>query len=330
MKISNITKASLLTISAVQGQINNPEVAICSGQCAQGLKNTIESNGAKTGTVVTVLGNAPGLRSSGSTSNESPENQQVLLETQSIFTDIAVPAENEASPRFGLVFKIPVINNYGCWCYGGASWPGARDTSGFGEPKDVYDDACKAHHMGFDCITLDADAENESCIPNETTYNLLVTPLSNGDYTLECADSIADHWCKRRVCLVDIRFIARQWKLESEGIKPDLEAYGHPGHHNNVGNFDTKVCEVAKNNKPNGNGNGNGGQDRKPQKVCCGDYPFRIWYDKNNNKGVKCCSYQDPSVITDYGFTLKVGKLYNSMSATCCNDGVVNGSNVCS
>lgn len=331
MKISTITKASLFTLSAVHGQMNNPEVAICSGDCATGLRDTINSNGEKTGTTVTVIGNTPGPRSSSSAA--ASENNQIILETNSIFPDIAVPAESEPSeprPRFGLVFKIPVINNYGCWCYGGSSWPGARDTSGYGEPKDVYDDACKAHHMGFDCITMDADAENEACIPNETKYRLLVTPLANGDYTLECADSIEDQWCQRRVCLVDIRFIARHWKLESEGIKPDFEAYGHPGYHNNVGDFDTKVCEVSKPGRSPGTGNGNGGHENRPQKVCCGDYPYRIWYDKNNNKGVQCCAYKDASVIADYGFTLKVGQLYNSMSATCCSDGVVSGSNVCS
>jgi len=238
-----------------------------------------------------------------------------------------VPKEEvsaECLNRFGLVFKIPVINNYGCWCYGGASWPGARDLSGFGPVKDVYDDACKAHHMGFDCITLDAEAEGESCIPNETKYSLLVTPLPSGDYTIECADDIETHWCKRRTCLVDIRFIARHWKLEADNIEPDYELYGHPGHHNNVGNFDTKECAVTPTH------NGNGGGHRDPiVKVCCGDYPYRIWYNKLNKKGIKCCAYNDQAVINDYGFHLQVGQLYNEMSQTCCADGVTSGSTVC-
>lgn len=317
--------ATATTISAY-----NNDQALCQGECALGMAATIAKKGDLNTKVVEVQ--TANLR--GALSSESPTSPVAYqIKTDSVFNTIKVPAKPEdigldgASPRFGLVFKIPVINNYGCWCYGGDSWPGARDTSGFGEPKDVYDDACKAHHMGFDCITMDADAENESCIPNETSYTLLVTPLASGDYTLECADSIEEDWCKRRVCLVDIRFIARQWKLEADGIKPDYEAYGHPGHHNNQGNFDTSVCEVPS--RPH-NGNGNGGRTRVVQKVCCGDYPYRIWYDKNNDKGTSCCAYEDSSVISDYGFNVKVGQLYNSMSSTCCKDGVVNGSNICS
>lgn len=326
MKLSTITKSSLFSLASTYA-LNN-EQALCQGECAQGMANTIASQGNSHATVVEVKplnGRSTGL---------DPEGTPVAyqINTDSVFNTIKIPAKPEdfgadkQSARFGLVFKIPVINNYGCWCYGGESWPGARDVTGFGEPKDVFDDACKAHHMGFDCITMDAEAEGETCIPNETKYTLLVTPLANGDYTLECADSIETDWCKRRVCLVDIRFIARQWKLEADGIKPDFEAYGHPGFHNSQGNFDTSVCEVPT--KPH-TGNGNGGPKREIQKVCCGDYPYRIWYDKNNEKGISCCAYEDSSVISDYGFSLMVGQLYNSMSATCCNNGVVSGSNVC-
>jgi len=233
-------------------------------------------------------------------------------------------AQQGLKPRFGLVFNLPVINNYGCWCHGGEYWPGAADKTGFGEVKDVYDDACKAHHMGFDCITLDAAAEGETCIPNETEYTLLVRPQKNGDYTLECADDIETDWCKRRTCLVDIRFIARNWKLQGDGIGPDYAAYGHPGYHDNAGNFDhAGECVV---DRKTGNGNGN---HQPIVKVCCGDYPYRIWYNKNNNKGIECCAYDDSAVIADYGFYLQVGQLYNSMSQTCCADRVITGSNVC-
>jgi hypothetical protein len=190
---------------------------------------------------------------------------------------------------------------------------------------DEYDDACKAHHQGFDCITMDANAEGESCIPNETTYSLKVTPESNGDYTIECDDSIEDDWCKRRTCMVDLRFIARHWKLEDDGVEPDYAAYGHEGFHNNAGAFDAQsrdsVCLLPRPNGPGGHA--------KVVKVCCGDYPYRVWYDKANHRGIRCCSYDDPSVSEAYGFPIKVGKLYNNMAATCCDYGVVNDGNVC-
>lgn len=231
--------------------------------------------------------------------------------------------EDEVAPRFGLKVNIPVINNYGCWCYGGEYWPGARDWTGFGPFMDEYDDACKAHHMGFDCITMDADAEGETCIPNETTYTLKVTPQNNGDYTLECADEIEDKWCERRTCLVDLRFIARHWHLEDLGIEPDYAQFGHNGFHNNVGDFDVNGnCLLPKHNGP-------GGHQARIVKVCCGDYPYRIWFDKRNNRGISCCEYEDASISADYGFALKVGQLYNNMAATCCADGVRSDGNVC-
>jgi len=224
-------------------------------------------------------------------------------------------------PRYGLKLRIPVINNYGCWCYGGDSWPGARDQSGMGPTMDEYDEACKAHHMGFDCITMDARADNEVCKPTETSYELKVTPLGNGDYLLECSDSIENEWCQRRVCLVDLRFIARHWKLEELNIEPTYATYGHAGYHDNVGDFDTSVCV----SRPGGTGNGS----RTRVRVCCGDYPYRIWYDRNNNRGVQCCTYEDNGISEDYGFPLQIGSLFNGLSETCCPDGVVSGSTVC-
>jgi len=330
MKLLNNLAITSQIIYSITANLNNDELH-CSGSCADAINNAINNNGGDSADIVEI----PAVRGLNA-------RNQYLLTTKGgasrIFSTIAkseevqIGSSNRPSTRFGLVLTIPVINNYGCWCYGGASWPGARDISGFGPAKDEYDDACKAHHMGFDCITLDADAEGESCQPNEEQYSLLVTPLQSGDYTLECADSIADHWCKRRTCMVDLRFIARHWKLESDGVEPNYQAYGHPGHHNNIGNFDTSQCAIPEN--PNkGPGGHNGGNNDKPvlpvQKVCCGDYPYRIWYNKNNDRGINCCAYEDPAVNNDYGFSLKVGRLYNTAAATCCSSGLVTSSNVC-
>lgn len=231
--------------------------------------------------------------------------------------------KNEVSGKFGLQFHIPVINNYGCWCYGGDDWPGARDWTGFGPTMDEYDDACKAHHMGFDCIVMDAEVESEVCDPTNTSYSLGVTPLPNGDYVFECDDSIEDDWCKRRTCMVDLRFIARHWKLEDDGVEPDFAAYGHAGYHDDAGDFDAQsndsVCILPR--KPGGT--------KAYQKVCCGDYPYRVWFDQANGRGIECCAYEEPSVSAEYGFTVNVGKLFNSMAATCCDYGVITDGNVC-
>jgi len=245
-----------------------------------------------------------------------------VLSNTNVKTVLNIDTGDDApNTRFGLTLRLPMINNYGCWCYGGDFWPGARDWTGFGPFMDQWDDACKAHHQGFDCIVMDAEDESESCIPNETEYALLVKPQANGDYTLECADDIAENWCQRRVCMVDLRFIARSFELEDLGIEPNYEAFGHAGFHDNVGDFNTDVCILPRTQGPGGH--------EGVEKRCCGDYPYRVWYDKRNIRGLQCCTYEDASVNEEYGFEIKIGKLYNRLSATCCDYGVITDGNQC-
>lgn len=246
--------------------------------------------------------------------NDIKASQQLL--------GVAGQQSEGAKPRFGLKVNIPAINYYGCWCYGGGAWPGAKDRSGSGKTVDLFDDACKAHHMGFDCITMDAKYENKDCTPNVQTYDLKVTQKADGDYFFECSNTIENDWCKRRVCMVDLRFLARIWKLKDDGLSPDFTSYGHPGHHNGEGDYDTDQCR----NWPSAKGPGH---NPPIVQVCCGEYPYRIWYDVNNSKNIQCCEYEDPAVTLEYDFPIKVGKLYNGLSATCCADRVVSGSNVC-
>lgn len=328
MKLFSLTNASMVLATAIA---TDYETAHCRDDCAKGMQNYIDNN--KNSAEVEVIPTGIGARNVGGNNSNNADNAEAVYKIttgsgQNLFDKLKAPAQsnNKVSTRFGLTFLTSVINNYGCWCFRGENWPGAPDPTGFVDAVDVYDDACKAHHQGFDCITLDAEEEEESCIPNQTNYHLLVKQLANGDFTLECADQEWDNWCKRRVCLVDIRLIARSAKLKEQGIEPDYEQYGHEGYHNDVGAFDTSVCKVERQPK----GNGTGGHDkRKIKRVCCGDYPYRIWYDENNERGISCCAYNDAAVINDYGFALKVGQLYNSMSATCCDDKVVSGSTIC-
>lgn len=240
-------------------------------------------------------------------------------------------------PRFGISIQMPAINNYGCWCYGGEHWPGSRDMSGFGETVDEWDEACKAHHQGFDCISIDAEIEGETCNPNETDYLLKIAPQSDGDYILQCADEIDSTWCERRTCLVDLRFMARHWKLELEEDFPDYESFGHAGYHglSEIEGFDpSESCQLPAttrgtpapywNPKSNTGGRTSGPDHHVTVKQCCGDYPYRLWFDKNNVHNMKCCTYEDVQVNEEYGFSIKVGQIYNDMTKQCCADGVYN------
>lgn len=252
--------------------------------------------------------------------------------------------------RYGITFKMPAINNYGCWCYGGEFWPGARDMSGFGDSVDEWDDACKAHHQGFDCIKIDAEIEGEVCEPNETDYLINISPQASGNYILECADENSNDWCKRRTCLVDLRFMARHWKLELDENFPNYESFGHAGYHglSEIQGFEpTGSCHVPVkttttesppasqapyHNSKGGYGSGGRSPDPEtpkqkthvPLKRCCGDYPYRVWYDVNNERNMKCCSYSDTQINEDYGFSIKIGKVYNELTKQCCSDGVYN------
>merc|ERR1712226_263489 len=220
----------------------------------------------------------------------------------------ALSEQQTPNPRFGLQFKINLVSNYGCWCYEWSQW---QTGEGRSTPRDAHDDACKAHSMGFKCITLDAKAEGKECHPYETSYETLITQNKYGQKIVECADSIEDDWCKRRVCLVELRLLARFYTLIGQGVWPDYMNYGHASA--NRGLFDPlNECNPLGGKSP-------------VEQVCCGDYPYRSWFYANekNSQGTQCCEYVDKQITKDYGFTINVGALYNSKTEKCISSGVV-------
>lgn len=232
--------------------------------------------------------------------------------------------------NYGLYFSFPVIHNYGCWCYGGSRWPGERELLGSGGYVDEYDMACKAHAKGYECVELEAAYLGIFCHAQKTKYELQVDPLNTGDFLIVCTDPL-EEWCKRKVCLVDLKFIARHWKLEDEFVYPDLPAFGHPGAHKGRGNFNTtENCLVPDpKDEIESKIHGSGPRDNVVAKLCCGDYPNRIFYDVRNLYGTVCCEYSTVGIEIEWGYPLLIGQLYNEMNAVCCDDGVVYMSNIC-
>lgn len=210
-------------------------------------------------------------------------------------------------PRFGMQLLIGTVANYGCWCYGGAEWPTG---DGRGDSRDDFDEACKAHHMGFDCIIMDAARENKVCIPDATSYDVrVIRPASAyGDFVLECSDSIEDDWCKRRTCLVELRLLGRYWKLIQDGHRPDYNTWGHTTIGGPFEPLDS--CPPIRTA---------GGLPR--EKVCCGEYPYRAWHysivGQPDRYPTQCCTYEDPNVTADYGFPITIGALYNQRHEAC-------------
>jgi len=213
------------------------------------------------------------------------------------------------NPRFGQKVPIQLVANYGCWCYGGSQWPTGEGRS---TPRDQHDDACKAHSMGMKCIEIDARLENKQCSPYETDYDVTIKQTQYGALTMECADSIEDDWCRRRVCMVELRLLARYWKLMDSGIWPEYRKWAHPiiG-----GSFDPMVnCEPKPGKEP-------------IEMRCCGDYPYRSWHYihvKDHTAGAtQCCVYQNDVVNENYGFPINIGKIYNQFQNSCTKNGVV-------
>ena len=38
------------------------------------------------------------------------------------------------------------------------------------------------------------------------------------------------------------------------------------------------------------------------KRICCGDYPYRIWFDANNSNDIECCEHEDVDISEAYGF----------------------------
>ena len=221
-----------------------------------------------------------------------------------------VQSGSQPSGRFGAKIPIRMVANYGCWCYGGSSWPTG---SGRSSPVDAHDDACKAHSMGMKCISTDAKYEQKECEPYLTDYDVTITQDGYGALLMECSDSIEEDWCRRRVCMVELRLLARYWNLLDSGVWPNYQKWAHP---NIKGPFDPMVeCPPS------------GGTGDDIEMRCCGDYPYRSWYFANpeddKSGTTQCCVYQDDKINQEYGFAINIGKIFNQFTNTCTDAGVV-------
>lgn len=239
--------------------------------------------------------------------------------------------------------NLPLLADYGCWCYRGTNYPGGK-----GPPVDDFDNACKHVHMAWDCMALDAVTAGETCDPSETTYTWMLQPTIYGTVTFECSPS--DTWCGQRVCEIDLWFVGEYWNLVYNAIFPQFETYQH-GEDDNSYTFDPSTgCPPANATVPssaddliNDTGNGAGGDGGATQeatstlapadatvtsvteisepaaKVCCGDYPYRSWFHDAENRA--CCEYQDSNLSNQYQATIVVGVQFNVLTQICCDTG---------
>lgn len=166
------------------------------------------------------------------------------------------------------------IDGYACWCYFEND-----HGKGKGPAQNAVDHQCKILHDGYTCMLMDADDENEECVPWLEPYN---TPWGLGWWAntgddagtkealqKRCAKKNKTN-CAIRACIVEGYFSINLFKLLTSGVKYDTNLL------HSKGKFDPKdQCAVV----------------RKPddvEKRCCGVYPIRAPY-KHVDDRRECC-----------------------------------------
>lgn len=205
-----------------------------------------------------------------------------------------INAQDNASNRainVALMAKFNQIEDYGCWCHFAGNWQ-----KGKGKPQDIYDHECRDFVRGYDCIYMDAEEDNHSCVPWETQYfEPMNIVYDDTDQRLidDCTTpnslfgSQAEKDCRVRTCLVESFFQRTLAQLEEANTptNPALKL-------ENGFNFDS-VCAVAASGPL--------------EKQCCGEYPTRFPF-RPKGGDYKCCQNK---------------KAYNSFMFECCDDGSV-------
>lgn len=238
--------------------------------------------------------------------------------------------ERGVSNRFVLQLGLHRVNNYGCWCHSAETFYESTLLSASIDSKDEYDECCKAKHIGYDCIRMEAASKNEICEPTTTSYDVTMVKDVDGSFKLGCSDTIESNWCKRKTFMADLRFLITQDNLMMSGAEKDYAKYGHPGFNKGLGNFDLGTCKPAETlsaavlNKQI--------EDREKkamQKVCCGDYPYRVVFNLKNENSNACCAYKDDFINETLNLDLNIGHVYNTLSNQCCDSGVKSIADTC-
>ena len=286
-------------------------------------KNLFNSMGKGLGVVpFTCPDDSPGCFSMTSTLPQLLEMKQMKTTDNPAAQNVYNPGYNikYPTPRFGQVATLSMVKNYGCWCYDKSddTQPGVINWTGFGKTVDAFDEACKAHAMGCDCIEKQFASETgEQCIPKQQLYTIEVTKDEHGAYCLKCANDADSQKCQFTTCLNDLQFITHHWTLRRKGIVPDLDQYSHTDN-----NFDVNAaCKIPNNGNNNNNGPKKPGVDGE-KRVCCGDYPYRVYYNENNNEGKECCEHTEDYLLDIFGYEIAVGGIYNQVTHQCCAEGV--------
>lgn len=204
------------------------------------------------------------------------------------------------------------FDTYGCWCYfnaDGSLQGSLNNRHGAGRPVDEMDEYCRQLTWGYDCLIMEADAQNyvmaeaidpanngNPCVPWEVEY----LPGTGSGFaginslceTFNTIFSSTDKECAIAVCKIESLFILNLIALAGgNGIN---SAYHHDqGFVPNRQNCPTVV--------------GGGPDDRE----CCGNYPYKRPFHTRN--GANDCCTNDGSYV----------QVYQPLTHFCCNNAQV-------
>lgn len=196
--------------------------------------------------------------------------------------------------RFYVPLNLQAIWGYGCWCHFGDDL-----MVGAGQPVNLLDGYCKSMQLCMRCAVMDGDNcpdENNqnietTCDPKSQSYTAEFTKHTDDKAIYaDCTDSNPDSKCAANTCCCEMKFIAQLLSLLTNENEPFDSSYQH------AQGFDWHAsCKSS--------GGGNGGNT--VERDCCGEYPNRVIYNKND---IQCCAEDN--------------NLFNPMSHVCCVNGV--------
>jgi len=179
-----------------------------------------------------------------------------------------------------------VAENYGCWCHSLKEHTG----KGKSKPLDSLDALCKNLSEGYDCASIDAEAEGLTCNAWEEDYSD-ADGNSVGCGTLKVAADVVGipesiiaqlginvvSNCKKQACLIEQNFVNNVAALFLED--PDTV---EPEYKHESADFDSEASCVTKQCE---------GAFCEGEKQCCGSIPLRRTYKQKSESGVDrvCC-----------------------------------------
>jgi len=213
---------------------------------------------------------------------------------------VAVNVRNTTRAGMQTQYTLFKLENYGCWCRG-FGW-----RQGKGEPVDVFDGICRMQHHNYDCLEM----EDQNCFPASQHYDLRMWMVGRNVH-VECINDPVTESCKYKTCMIDLQIIKNYITEVNRMNFPVMDIFGHQ--HMGYGAFDPEsTCPR--------------GDNSNREKECCGSFPHREWFLKNDDAGFRtreCCEFDDPEIQNDWqDASMKRGRYYDSSIETCCADGV--------